>query len=31
MYGDWENAVYDYNFKLNSEEKQAKRRALLKD
>ena len=31
MYGDWENAVYEYNFKLSSEEKQAKRRALLKD
>jgi 5'-nucleotidase (lipoprotein e(P4) family) len=31
MYGDWENAVYDYNFKLSSAEKQAKRRALLKD
>jgi len=31
MYGDWENSIYDYNFKLNSEEKQAKRRALLKD
>jgi 5'-nucleotidase (lipoprotein e(P4) family) len=31
MYGDWENSIYDYNFKLSSEEKQAKRRALLKD
>lgn len=31
MYGDWESAIYDYNFKLSSEEKQAKRRALLKD
>jgi len=31
MYGDWENAIYDYNFKLSSAEKQAKRRALLKD
>jgi len=31
MYGDWENAIYEYNFKLSSEEKQAKRRALLKD
>jgi 5'-nucleotidase (lipoprotein e(P4) family) len=31
MYGDWENAVYDYNFKLSSEEKQSRRRALLKD
>ena len=31
MYGDWENAIYDYNFKLSSEEKQAKRRTILKD
>jgi predicted secreted acid phosphatase len=31
MYGDWENSIYDYNFNLNSAEKQAKRRALLKD
>ena len=31
MYGDWENSIYDYNFKLSSEEKQAKRRTLLKD
>src|SRR5437868_2001553 len=31
MYGDWENSIYDYNFKLTSEEKQAKRRALLKE
>ena len=31
MYGDWENSIYDYNFKLTSEEKQAKRRALVKD
>jgi 5'-nucleotidase (lipoprotein e(P4) family) len=31
MYGDWENAIYDYNFKLSPEEKQAKRRALLKE
>lgn len=31
MYGDWENSVYEYNFKLSSEEKQAKRRALIKD
>ena len=31
MYGDWENSIYEYNFKLSSEEKQAKRRALLKD
>ena len=31
MYGDWENAIYDYNFDLSSEQKQQKRRALLKD
>jgi 5'-nucleotidase (lipoprotein e(P4) family) len=31
MYGDWENAVYDYNFNLSSKEKQAKRRALIRD
>jgi 5'-nucleotidase (lipoprotein e(P4) family) len=31
MYGDWENAIYDYNFKLTEEQKAAKRRALLKD
>src|SRR2546423_7489919 len=31
MYGDWENSIYEYNFKLSSAEKQAKRRALLKD
>jgi len=31
MYGDWENAVYDYNFKLSEEEKAAKRKGLLKD
>jgi 5'-nucleotidase (lipoprotein e(P4) family) len=31
MYGDWENSIYDYNFNLNSGEKQARRRALLKD
>ena len=31
MYGDWENSIYEYNFKLSSEEKQAKRRAVLKD
>lgn len=30
MYGDWESAVYDYNFKLTEEEKAAKRRSLLK-
>jgi len=31
MYGDWENAIYDYNFDLSSDQKQQKRRALLKD
>ena len=31
MYGNWENAIYDYNFKLTEEEKAAKRRSLLKD
>lgn len=31
MYGDWENAIYDYNFKLSEEQKAAKRRNLLKD
>jgi 5'-nucleotidase (lipoprotein e(P4) family) len=31
MYGDWENAVYDYNFKLSEEEKNAKRKAALKE
>lgn len=31
MYGDWENAIYDYNFKLSDAEKDAKRKALLKD
>lgn len=31
MYGDWENAIYDYNFKLSQEEKAAKRRAALKE
>ena len=31
MYGDWENAIYDYNFKLSEEEKAAKRKAMLKD
>ena len=31
MYGDWENAVYEYNFKLSDEEKDAKRKAALKD
>ena len=31
MYGDWENAIYDYNFKLSEAEKSAKRNNLLKD
>lgn len=31
MYGDWENAIYDYNFKLSDDEKDAKRKAALKD
>lgn len=31
MYGDWEDAIYDYNFKLSDAEKDAKRKALLKD
>src|SRR5437867_2171280 len=31
MYGDWENAIYDYNFKLSEEQKTAKRHNLLKD
>ena len=31
MYGDWENAIYDYNFKLSEVEKSAKRNNLLKD
>ncbi|HWP54956.1 MAG TPA: 5'-nucleotidase, lipoprotein e(P4) family [Pyrinomonadaceae bacterium] len=31
MYGDWENAIYDYNFKLKEDEKAAKRKAALKD
>ena len=31
MYGDWENAIYDYNLKLSEEEKAAKRKSLLKD
>jgi predicted secreted acid phosphatase len=30
MYGDWENSVYEYNFKLSSDEKAARRRSLLK-
>ena len=31
MYGDWENAIYDYNFKLSEEEKGAKRKGALKE
>jgi predicted secreted acid phosphatase len=30
MYGDWESALYDYNFKLTDEEKAAKRKSYLK-
>lgn len=30
MYGDWESAVYEYNFKLSEEEKAAKRKSQLK-
>ena len=30
MYGDWESAAYDYNFKLTDEEKAAKRKSLLR-
>jgi 5'-nucleotidase (lipoprotein e(P4) family) len=30
MYGDWENAIYDYNFKLSEEQKAAKRAEHLK-
>jgi 5'-nucleotidase (lipoprotein e(P4) family) len=30
MYGDWENAVYDYNFTLPDAEKGARRRKLLR-
>ena len=29
MYGDWENAIYDYNFKLTEEEKTVKRADAL--
>jgi 5'-nucleotidase (lipoprotein e(P4) family) len=29
MYGDWENSIYDYNFKLTEEEKAAKRKSQL--
>jgi 5'-nucleotidase (lipoprotein e(P4) family) len=30
MYGDWESAVYEYNFKLTDEEKAARRRSQLR-
>lgn len=30
MYGDWENSLYDYNFKLTEDEKAAKRKSWLK-
>jgi 5'-nucleotidase (lipoprotein e(P4) family) len=30
LYGDWESAIYDYNFKLTEEEKAAKRKSYLK-
>lgn len=30
MYGDWENSVYEYNFKLTDTEKAERRRSLLK-
>ena len=30
MYGDWENAIYDYNFQLDEKQKAAKRREYLK-
>jgi 5'-nucleotidase (lipoprotein e(P4) family) len=30
MYGDWENAIYEYNLKLTEEEKAAKRKNQLK-
>lgn len=31
MYGNWENSIYEYNFKLSPEQKSEKRRALLRD
>ena len=31
MYGDWENSIYEYNFKQTEEQKAAKRKNLLKD
>nr|MBA3806230.1 5'-nucleotidase, lipoprotein e(P4) family [Acidobacteriota bacterium] len=30
MYGDWENSVYEYNFKLTDAQKAERRRSLLK-
>ena len=30
MYGDWENAIYGYDFKLTDDEKGAKRKSQLK-
>ena len=30
MYGDWESAVYDYNFRLTEEEKAARRKSFLR-
>ncbi len=30
MYGNWESAIYGYNFKLSEEEKAAKRKNQLK-
>ena len=30
MYGDWENAIYDYNFGLTEQEKSSKRKSYLK-
>lgn len=30
MYGDWESAIYDYNFSLTDEEKSSKRKSYLK-
>jgi predicted secreted acid phosphatase len=31
MYGNWESAMYGYNFKLTEAEKIEKRKSLLKD
>lgn len=30
MYGDWESAIYDYNFNLTAEQKSARRKSQLK-